>query len=401
MSGLDPDFAAASAPSLPAHLYVHVPFCASKCAYCDFASVPGPRPELVAAVFAGIRSQLVVWQRHGLDGVLETVYVGGGTPSLCSTDVVRLLAFLRREFVVHPAAEVTVEANPDSLDVDTALRLAEAGVTRVSVGVQSFSDEELRILGRRHDAHRAAAACDAVLAAGLDLSVDLICGVPGQTRAVWADTLRRTAESGAGHVSVYPLSIEQGTPMHAAIDAGLLDDVDPDVAADHLLLAAGALGYHGFDRYEVANYAIDEAHQSRHNTAYWTGREYLGVGPGAHGMVSGRVAVAAGLIETADPFCRVRYANASEIDEWLVVRGDEVEVLTEAEALREDAMLGMRMTRGITDALARRAGVVEILESLVDPGLVEHVAGRWRTTTRGWLLGNEVFGRIWDGETDR
>ncbi len=290
-------------PALPSHLYVHVPFCASKCDYCDFASVPCADPAIVRAVFAGIRTQLLGWQRSGLDGVLDTVYFGGGTPSLCSGEVSDLLVFIKDTFVVHPVAEITVEANPDSVSPKTVHGLAAAGVTRVSVGVQSLADKDLRVLGRRHDSEAALRACDTVLDAGLDLSVDLMCAIPGQSRSSWADTLRRAADVGARHVAVYPLSIEPSTPMHVAVESGLLAEPDPDTAADHMMLAAESLAFHGFERYEVANYATDAAHRSRHNTAYWTGRSYIGVGPGAHGMVDGRVAVQTGLAETVDSDC--------------------------------------------------------------------------------------------------
>jgi len=388
---------ASSDPALPAHLYVHVPFCASKCDYCDFASVAGAGTEIVSAVFAGMRTQVVGWERSGLDGVIDTIYFGGGTPSLHADKVADLLGFIRRTLVVHPAAEITVEANPDSLDVRAVERLAVAGANRISLGVQSLSDRELRILGRRHDSAQALAACRSVVRAGLDLSIDLMCAIPGQTRSSWADTLRRAASCGASHVSVYPLSIEDATPMAVAVDAGLLEEQDPDIAAEHMVLAAESLGYHGFDRYEVANYATDVGHRSRHNTAYWTGRPYMGIGPGAHGMVDFKVAEVAGLVTDGAPGSRVRYANAESIDDWLVGRGDELEVLTQQEALREDAMLGLRMTDGISQQLAEEAAVTRELEELEHEGLVEHVEGRWRTTHRGWLLGNEVFGRIWGG----
>ncbi len=384
---------------LPSHLYVHVPFCASKCAYCDFASVVLADKSSVRMVFRAMRSQLVQWHRSGLDGVVETIYFGGGTPSLVSDDVIDLLAFIREHFLIHAGAEITVEANPDSLSREDAFSLARAGVTRVSVGVQSFSDHELRVLGRLHDANRAEQACAWVLDAGMGLSVDLICAIPGQSRSSWASTLERAADVGAEHISVYPLSIEDGTPLQAAVETGLLTEVESDVAAELLILAQAALRYHGFERYEVANYARRREARSRHNTAYWTSRSYLGIGPGAHGMIDGATARESRLFGgIADDIGRVRFANAREIDEWLVGRGDSVEMLSFAQTAREDAMLGLRMVDGITDDLARRAGVVAALESLLEDGLVEFDGARWRTTQRGWLLGNEVFGRVWLAE---
>ena len=393
-------------PAMPAHIYVHVPFCASKCAYCDFTSVSGASGETVGGVFAGIRAQLGSWASTGLDGVVDTVYVGGGTPSLYPEEVIRVLEHIRELFALDRVAEITVEANPDSLDAEVVGMFAGAGVTRISVGVQSFDDAVLRVLGRRHDAQAAWDACRAVRDAGLDLSIDLICGIPGQTEKSWSETLTRAVATGAPHASVYPLSIEDGTPMQVAIAAGILEEPDPDVAADMMLLAENTLGYYALRRYEVANYAEDHAHESRHNTAYWTGRPYIGVGPGAHGMLDASVARIFGLLELADnTTARLRYSNADDIDEWLMVHGDLHELLTAAQAAREDVMLGLRLTRGVPATQVSNAGLNDVLESLAVDGLVELSSDavskpgpNWRTTQRGWLLGNQVFSRVWAGE---
>jgi oxygen-independent coproporphyrinogen-3 oxidase len=175
--------------------------------------------------------------------------------------------------------------------------------------------------------------------------------------------------------------------------------VDSDVAAEHLVLAEAALGYHGFQRYEVANYARSREARARHNLAYWTGRPYIGLGPGAHGMVDGAAArESCRFGDVGQDVGRLRYAGAVDISDWLVGKGDTLELLTRAEASREDAMLGMRLVDGIDDELARRAGVIAVLESLAGDGLVSFDGSKWSATQRGWLLGNEVFGRIWAGE---
>jgi len=392
-------------PVLPAHLYVHVPFCSSKCAYCDFASESGASDETVSAVFQGIRSQLRRWSEPGPGGVVETIYVGGGTPSLYPKEVAGILEQARRLFTVRDGAEVTVEANPDSLTRDAVGILSEAGASRVSVGVQSFDDGVLRVLGRRHDAAAAASACRTVLEAGLELSIDLICGVPGQGMTSWAETLARAASSGARHVSVYPLSLEDGTPLQVAVDTGLVSQPDADEAADMMLLAEETLGRAGLMRYEVASYATDREHESRHNTAYWTRCSYIGVGPGAHGMLDAATARVLGLVGPSDEdTARVRYSNSRDIEDWLLGRGDQSEMLTSDEVVREDVMLGMRLVRGVAWSTVQSAGLTEVLESLAADGLVELVSDgvsrpgpNWRTTQRGWLLGNRVFSRIWNG----
>ncbi len=384
---------------LPAHLYVHVPFCASKCSYCDFASESCNDPERIRAVFTAMRSQLRQWSNSALDGVLETIYFGGGTPSLCAEWVVETLDYIGEEFTIHPTAEITVEANPDSLSRDVVDLLAAHGVNRVSVGVQSFDASVLGMLGRRHDAIAAWRACEAVLDAGLALSVDLICGVPGQSESSWVETLRRAVDTDAGHISVYPLSVEEGTPLAAAIDSGLVAEPDPDSAADMMVIASEALARAAFTRYEVANYAKTAADQSHHNTAYWTGRSYIGIGPGAHGMLDAETALVAGMGAGLAPGARLRYGNSGDIDEWMVGRGDTSEVLSAEEAAREDIMLGLRLAEGVDERAAEAAGVADALRQLAAEGLVEHAAGRWHTTTRGWLLGNEVFSRIWLGDS--
>ncbi|HSK48594.1 MAG TPA: coproporphyrinogen-III oxidase family protein [Coriobacteriia bacterium] len=385
-------------PFLPSHLYVHVPFCRSKCDYCDFYSIPGRPDELVEPVFRGIRSQLVGWSNSGLQGVIDTIYFGGGTPSCVPEKVVETLDFVREHFVVHRAAEITVEGNPDSLGDETVTNFAEAGVTRVSVGVQSFDDHVLSMLGRRHDAEAAWSAARRVVASGMALSVDLMCGVPGQSATSWERTLERACMSGARHASVYPLSVEEKTPLDVAISAGLVPDTDADTQAEMMLLAEGLLGNCGLSRYEVANYASSVSDQSRHNKAYWTGSSYIGVGPAAHGMVGAATGRVMGLCGQDACAARVRYGNAASVEEWLVGRGDSCEQLCATEAEREDVMLGLRLTSGVEVEQVRSAGLSDVLESLASEGLCELVDDRWRTTTRGWLLGNEVFGRVWSGE---
>ena len=399
MSCSDEAYGQVLGPHLPAHLYVHIPFCASKCGYCDFASVADAPDNIVRAVFTGTRTQITRWAHTGLEGVLETVYFGGGTPSCHPSEVLGLLEHVREHFAVHSNAEITSEANPDSLTPEMLEDFSASGVTRVSVGVQSFDDHVLRVLGRRHDSATAYRACRDVVDAGLELSLDLMCGVPGQTMTSWSESLERALSTGANHMSVYPLSIEDGTPVQVAISAGLLDEPDPDVAADMMLLAEGMLGYHGLARYEVANFARSRAHESRHNSAYWTGRPYMGVGPGAHGMLEADVARMVGLLAVeARDVARVRYANAGDIEQWLVGRGDSTEMLSPDEVAREDVMLGLRLVRGVPAEQVEAAGLAAVLVSLDAGGLTELVDGRWRTTSRGWLLGNQVFGRVWAGE---
>lgn len=390
------EFGETGAPGMPPHLYFHVPFCSSKCSYCDFNSVADASSDEVVAVFTGMQAEVRRWGYASLPGVVETIYVGGGTPSLHPAAVASLLEHVGAELRVRSDAEITVEANPDSLTRGSLETLVEAGANRISVGVQAFDDAVLRLLGRRHDARQARTALGLVAEAGVDLSVDLICGVPGQSAASWAESLEEALDAGARHLSVYPLAVEEGTPLAVAVEAGLVAEPDPDLAAEMMLAAQSRFAQAGITRYEVASFAAP-GHESRHNTAYWTGRSYIGTGPGAHGMLDPDVASAVGLYlaDRAADVARVRYANEGDIAKWLTGAPGEVELLSADEVAREDVMLGMRLVRGVAQSQVNVAGLADVLVALSTDGLAELVDGRWRTTERGWLLGNEVFGRIW------
>jgi oxygen-independent coproporphyrinogen-3 oxidase len=391
----------AHGPALPAHLYLHVPFCRSKCAYCDFASGPETDMQTVLAVFMGLESEVRRWGTSGLQGVVETVYVGGGTPSLHPAQVASLLRRVRADLPVHADAEVTVEANPDSLTPVALETMLEAGANRVSLGVQALDDGVLRLLGRPHDVKQARAALSLLAESGASFSADLMCGVPGQTIHSWRESVEQVLDAGVRHLSVYPLSIEEGTALGVAVAGGLVDAPDPDLAADMMLYAQERLSEEGLVRYEVASYTAPGC-ESRHNTAYWTGRSYIGAGPGAHGMLDVETARAVGfeppVLAEGRAVQRLRYANLADTQRWLFGVDVETEWLAADAVLREDVMLGLRLARGVTERLADEAGVTGALESLERDGLVEHAGGRWRTTQRGWLLGNEVFERVWLAE---
>ncbi|MHB8761704.1 MAG: radical SAM family heme chaperone HemW [Coriobacteriia bacterium] len=388
--------------TLPRHLYVHVPLCRSRCAYCGFysaATCSSPIPEQDVAL--GLIRQAEAWLRRDLPAAaLDTLYIGGGTPTVLGGGLPLLVASVARSFGLAEDAEVTVEANPDSLDARLVRMLPPAGVTRVSLGVQSFDDEELRALKRPHDAGQAKCCAGEVLSAGLELSVDLMCGIPGQTQESWERSLGCAIGLGCGHVSVYPLSLEEGTQLADQVEAGHVVLPTDEEVASMLEYAAVALASAGLARYEVASFA-HSGRESRHNTAYWTGAEYLGVGPSAHGMLSIRTAEALGVAKATNRTARVRYSVPADVCEGLESDPPlELEHLRADEVLREDAMLGMRMAVGITDELAAMAGATDALSGLEGDELVVHAEGRWTMSPSGWLLGNEVFGRIWLRDQD-
>jgi putative oxygen-independent coproporphyrinogen III oxidase len=402
----------ADAPALAAvSLYVHVPFCVSKCVYCDFYSVASRSSEEHARFVDAALSEVGLWSRNGLLDDVPTVYLGGGTPTVLGSELVRLVRGLTEAARVREDAEITVETNPETTGEPVVSALVDAGVNRFSLGVQSFDDEVLRVLGRCHDAAAASRALEVLRDSDAAFSLDLICGIPGQSFASWDDTLEQAVASGARHMSVYPLTVEEGTPLALAVAQGRVAAPDPDVAADMMLSAEVGLAAAGLYRYEVANYA-QPGHEARHNLVYWTGGEYLGIGPHAASMLSYALyAPIAGtegfeIAPEGRDTSRVRFTRETALPDYIrspVSRPGPVEFLTVDEAAREDVMLGLRLRSGVSAAQVARAGLDGVLARLESRGLVRSMTDadgvhRWSTTQRGWLLGNEVFGSVWAGE---
>ena len=396
----------------PRALYLHVPFCLRRCRYCDFPSQAVSHGSPLMRAYAEALESLVGEAASlGLLDRLTTAYVGGGTPTMLGAQ--GLARLVSRACAGRQLAELTFEANPESLDDDVLELAREAGATRVSIGVQSFDDAELAALGRAHTAAVARARVAAAVASGLHTSVDLMCGIALQTPASWAHSLDEAVALGAGHVSCYPLTVEPGTPLEQLCEAGALPWPSEDAEADAMEAAERALGAAGLARYEVASYARP-GERCRHNVAYWTGVEYLGLGTGAASML-GRAAyealrcAAPQLPAPADSAARLRLTVASPTRDIAAARrlADlrfEVEQLSAAEAAAEDLMLAARMTDGLSAALVERArnllgaGRVDAcLADLVARGLLTPGArGALVPTHSGWLLGNELYGALWD-----
>lgn len=402
-------------------LYAHVPFCAQKCRYCDFDSRSFAPCELGAALdayFEQLHARLDAFGKAGALDRIRTVYVGGGTPSLAGE---RLVELARRIRAWCAPVEFTCEANPESLTAEFAAALAKAGVTRVSLGVQTLDNTELTAIGRIHDADRALAAIATVKDAGLDVSCDLMCGLPGQTAASWKRTLEGVLAAAPHHVSVYPLTLEEGTPLYrmACRDESLEPDEDFQAACmDTARERLSAAGYHP---YEVASYALD-GHECAHNIAYWTGQGYLGLGRSAAGMLDAedfdRLAGLFPGVSSRGDAHRVRLVQRDD-----AATAFEAEYLSQREAAAEDLMLACRMTRGVgPDLLVRAARVIPTGELAAScdralelglatwvPDGVEGYAGRIASkdviagracarlapTHLGWLDGNVLFELFW------
>lgn len=265
-------------------LYLHIPFCRAKCLYCDFDSraLTGcALEEAIGTYCEGLSAQVDAHGNAGELSEVETVYVGGGTPSLLGGRLVGLVDLVRS--YCEPV-EFTCEANPESFTLDLAQALRAAGVTRISLGVQSLNASELKAIGRIHSAEQAMLAVAQAKAAGFSTSCDVMCGLPGQTLDTFAETLRSLVTLNPDHVSVYPLQLEEGTPLARMEEAGDVEAPDEDFQAQCMDLAAEVLEEAGYERYEVASYA-KPGHRCRHNIAYWTGKPYLGLGRSAASML--------------------------------------------------------------------------------------------------------------------
>ena len=360
-------------------LYLHVPFCVKRCGYCDFATRAVPREdaridEYVERLVLEIRKAA----KAGELAQLETAYIGGGTathigPARLSS---LLYALSVSTDLTREGFELSMEANPESLDERLVRDVWALGVNRLSIGVQSFDDEVLRVLGRAHDADGARRAIEAAHERFENVSVDLMCGIPGQSDESFAASVEEAVRLGVTHVSVYPLAIEAHTPFDQLVLAGEMDEPDDDVQAAQMERASDLLEAAGFHRYEVASYARP-GFECRHNIAYWTGVPYLGIGESAATM-------------TQNAERRMR-----------VTDGEVTDDLARPQMEAEDLMLGMRLADGLADARIDEAraylpGLDEALRELVAAGYLEHGGGRWRPTRQGWLCGNDLFARLLD-----
>ncbi|WP_299446821.1 radical SAM family heme chaperone HemW [uncultured Phycicoccus sp.] len=373
-------------------IYLHVPFCAVRCGYCDFNTYTLPElgPGASTDDFADTALRELDLAARVLGAaapVVDSVFVGGGTPTLLpAADLVRLLDGVRDRFGLAPGAEVTTEANPDSVTAASLRTLADGGFTRVSIGMQSAVPHVLATLDRTHDPERVGAAVAAARAAGLATSLDLIYGAPGESLADWRTSLESALAHEPDHVSAYALVVEEGTKMATRVRRGELPLPEGDDEADKYELADELLAAAGYDWYEVSNWARDDASRCRHNEGYWRGDAWWGVGPGAHGHVGG-----------------VRWWNVKHPRAYAsrLAAGESPaagrETLTAAQRHDEDVLLGVRLRAGLPLDRLEPAGRVAVA-GLVADGLLEGAAAvrdrRAVLTRRGRLLADTVVRRL-------
>jgi oxygen-independent coproporphyrinogen-3 oxidase len=372
--------------------YVHVPYCRVRCGYCDFNTYTGAelrgakQSDFVEHVGAEIVYAGNALREAGDDRALSTVFFGGGTPTLLPVEnLVDTVSRLRQTFGIVAGAEVTVEANPDSVDSDYLQRLADGGVTRVSFGVQSAVPEVLAVLDRTHNPERVPEVVDAARSAGLDVSIDLIYGSPGETLEQWQRSLDLVAGLGVDHVSAYSLIVEDGTALERKIRRGEVPAPDANLQAEMYELADATFERMGLTWYELSNWSRSESARSAHNMAYWLNQDWWGFGAGAHSYLDGRrwwnVKHPAAYAD------RVMSGQSPELDG---------EVPTAEQTQLEMVLLGTRLRSGFEVSMLD-ASVHQEIPRLVAEGLVDEVAcakGVIVLTLKGRLLADAVVRRL-------
>ncbi len=371
----------------PLGLYVHWPYCARICPYCDFNVAldrrEGEAAKLGEAILTDLRAQAqMIGPRR-----LVSIFLGGGTPSLADPDwVARLIEQAKSLWPNDNDLEITLEANPTDAEAGRFAAFAQAGVNRLSLGVQALDNQALRFLGRNHGADEARRAAQLAAKTFARLSLDLIYALPGQTAQGWTDTLSAALALGPEHISPYQLTIEPGTPFDRAVARKAFAPADPDLAADLYDVTQAVLTDAGFDAYEVSNHARGPAARSRHNLVYWRGQDYLGVGPGAHGRIT-------------TPAGRAATQTFAGIGDYLSVvealgHGLEGrETLTAEEAAQERLLMGLRVDEGVArpDLAPLALGA---LPDLIAAGLVRADEQRLYATPAGRLVLDRVIAEL-------
>ncbi|MDQ3785327.1 MAG: radical SAM family heme chaperone HemW [Actinomycetota bacterium] len=369
-------------------VYVHIPFCKHRCHYCDFNTYEG-REELHLAYVDALITDIESRNPGGRSST--SIFFGGGTPTLFpAPESGQILRAVAQNIGVAPGAEVTIEANPETVDEAKFVALLGAGFNRVSIGVQSLVPRVLARLGRTHSPERSLEAVGAARRAGFEeVNADLIFGSPWESTSDWMTSLDGVVAAGPEHISAYALTVEEGTPLHTLVASGRVPGVEPDIQAERYELASEVLSAAGYERYEVSNWA-KPGHASRHNVLYWSAGDYLGLGAGAHGHCNGR-----------------RYWNERLPREFVARVSSNCSTESGSELLDSGArageamMLGLRLASGIQlDEFSLRygrgwfdahAGVVAELEAA---GLLEHSQGWLRLPSGSTLVANDVLCRL-------
>ncbi|PKN64563.1 MAG: coproporphyrinogen III oxidase [Deltaproteobacteria bacterium HGW-Deltaproteobacteria-15] len=359
-------------------LYIHVPFCRTKCPYCDFYSVPSLSAVHVWA--EALCKEIVAYKDRS--GVFGSLYLGGGTPSVLEErELALIFERLFSHFSFSPDAEVTFEANPDDVTEKKLALLKSCGITRISLGVQSLDEGELRALGRRHTAEQARRAVEKIRAGGFsNVSVDLMYGLPGQTASQWMNTLKSALEYRPEHLSCYQLTFHEGTPFGRMLQEGRIGRLNEEEQRLFFLMTAETLESSGYRHYEISNFARGEGFVSRHNRKYWRRVPYIGLGPGAHSFWGG-----------------IRWWNESSVTSYCeALKGgrlpiQESEALTDEQQRIESLCLGLRTSEGVDLPLLRTyPGFEKVLSRLEDDNLVQVCGDRIIPTREGFAVADSL-----------
>ncbi len=372
----------------PLGIYIHIPFCKSKCEYCDFYSIPGKHEELFARYTEAVCRHIKETGPLAPNHLVDTVYFGGGTPSYFGAEgLATILTAVRKSFDVAPNAEITFEANPDSVNDTLLRRLRAEGFNRVSLGIQCDDDKILAALGRPHDYKQAVTAFQRIRKAGFDnVSVDLMFGLPQQSPFTWRDTLENVLRLQPEHVSCYGLIVEEGTPLYDYQNSAFLPS--DDTQTDMYLAAVDILKEKGYRQYEISNFAR-RGKISKHNYKYWTGQEYIGFGPDA-----------------ASDFAGKYYSMVRDLEGYIdgIMQGGQVVAEITEIPVRERAadylMLRLRTTQGISGPeyeqqyLLPFGPLEDALKLSRDRGYAVCEDGRWHLTPKGMMISNDIISEL-------
>ena len=386
-------------------LYIHIPFCQTKCSYCDFNTYQGLE-DLIYPFLDALLTELSLWGHCLNYPTVNTIFFGGGTPSYLPEDSLkRILEAVSKEFNIKDRAEITVEANPDDLDKQTCNRLVEQGINRLSIGIQSLDNGILKILGRRHDADKAIDAYLTAQQAGFDnINLDLMYGMPKQTMDQWQHTIKIVSDLQPSHISMYCLTLEHGTPLLTWVEQGKLPTPDSDLAADMYHHAEEILDNQGYLHYEISNWS-QPGLASEHNLAYWTGQPYLGVGPGAHSYLNSyrfwNVDSPKLYLSQTESWRFSEPQQLNIIDSHALNDIKQVtgyEYIDRDRSAAESMFLGLRVLEGIdlgsdsiyTSLDLKKRYAAEIAD-LENQGLLEWQGPKLRLTKPAYLIANQVF----------
>jgi len=359
-------------------LYFHVPFCRTKCPYCDFYSVPS-LSQVPAWLDALQREALIYRDRFR---PFDSLYLGGGTPTILgSRELTRLMGDLFQDLSFSRDPEITIEANPDDITKEKTALLRDLGFNRISLGVQSLNEKELQFLQRRHSAKQAEEAIEVIQASGYtNLGIDLMYGLPGQGESVWMATLRRIVRYNPAHISCYQMTISEGTPFYRMLRQGRIQAPGEERERAFFLLTSAYLEENGYVHYEISNFAREERTMSRHNIKYWRHVPYLGLGPSAHSFLKG---LRWWNLRSVDGYCQALDCGRRPVEGH--------ESLTEEQVRLESLFLGFRTREGVTRKLIEdRPGSGRTLREIRSAGLVTLQGDRIIPTREGFILADSL-----------